>query len=168
MNESRLPMSDRFFKKPQLPIRVPTPTLNPTSLVKGSASDSITVSEFIVRRFTENADGCLQLVRDTFISIKAENPLVRSLLSGKLFLRRKSRPRPVDYPSAVSFSYLSSLVRGTRVNDDNLISPRDRLACLPNIFLFVIGDDGCGDFHAIRESSVTQTVSLRYEPNRRR
>src|SRR5207244_6573108 len=158
----------RFFIEPQLPIRVPTATLNPTSLVERSASDPITVSEFISRRFTEPADGCLQLVRDSFVSIKAEDPLVRRLFSGKLFLSRESCPVPVNYPSTMSFSYLSGLVRGTRVNHDNLISPRDRLACLPNILFFVIGDDGCRNFHPIGESGVIQTVSLRAEPNRRR
>src|SRR6185437_1451909 len=112
-----LPTSTRFSKKAQLMVGIPAAAFNPASLVIGAARNAIAISEAGFRLAPEFRNRRFQLIRNAFIGIQTEDPVVGSLVNGKLLLQGEARPIPGYYSSSAGFGYLTCLVCGAGIYD---------------------------------------------------
>src|SRR5687767_5736748 len=94
MNVLALPAAARFSEKSQLAIRIPTTSLNPTSLVERPPRDQVTIGKLIVRLLPEQFNRCFQLIRNAFVSIQTKDPFMLSSIRCELLLCGEPRPLP--------------------------------------------------------------------------
>src|SRR5882762_4236911 len=149
MDLSVIPATEDLSEKTQLKVGIPTTATDPTALVISTSRYQITIGEFLLAQVSQRGDGSLQLIRDTFVCIKTENPFVGSLLHGKLFLGSETRPLPGDNSCATLRRQLCSRVGRFRINYHNLVGPGDGFTGRSNIFFLVEGDYGGCDLHPI-------------------
>lgn len=91
-----LPAPALAIEKPELVIWIPTAAANPAIHIKGTTRKTIAVGKLRLIRVEQIFERGAELVRDAFISIEAENPLVLGFVNSELFLRGKAGPCAID------------------------------------------------------------------------
>src|SRR6185503_4968414 len=112
-----------FFKKTQLPIGIPATTFDPAALVKRTARDSIAIGQAGFRFIPKPGDRRLQLRGNALVSIQTEDPVICSLVNGKLLLGGETRPIPRENAGAAGFGDLTCLIRRAGVDNDYFVGP---------------------------------------------
>src|SRR6185295_738626 len=69
-------------------------------------------------------DLSFQFVGYALVSIEAEDPIVRGLLGGEVFLSRVAGPGPNEYAIREAARNLNSVIGAFRVDDHDFVRPR--------------------------------------------
>ena len=136
------PASSRASVEAQLKVGVPAAAANPAPHVEGAARDAVAVGEFSFVFFAERTDARAKFFGDALVGVETEDPVVLRCTSGELLLRREAGPVALDDTRPALGGYLARGVGRVRVNDQNLVGPRDRLAGGAYMLGLVEGDDG--------------------------
>ena len=123
-----------------LAIRVPPSVTNPATEILVEPIDP-EARERDVLQSEDSLDFCPQRLRHSLIRIDAEHPGVGSLIDGEILLLDVPGPRSLDHPVGEFTSNLHCLIGTQRVDDDDLVTEANALKALPEIRLFVLGDD---------------------------
>lgn len=138
------PAPFRAAVEAELIVRVPTAASNPSVHVARAARYPVAVGEARFVGFAQGHDARAKLVGDALVGVKTEYPIVLRGLGGELLLHSETRPVSFDDARIASKRDLPRAVGRARVNDDNLVSPRDRLARGADVVRFVECDYGRG------------------------
>src|SRR5262249_8851283 len=144
-----LPACTSSIIKPQLVIGPPTRVFDPTPLIKREPRH-LERRGFRLSAALELFHFARQLRRNAFICVQAEDPVVRSLMSGKVLLSRITRPRPDKDVIGEGASDLDCAIGALGIHDDYLVGPRQRFESCGNVVLFVESNDCRGYFHLSR------------------
>ena len=131
------------------PIGIPVASLHPavTDVVATTNRETVVRSMLKVKLL----DGCHQLVRQSFVGIQTEHPVVLGVFQGQVFLRTVADVGVHEDACAGLLSQRHSVVLAARVGDDDLVAHAlQRADAGLDVFGFVQGGDDAGDHACLR------------------
>ena len=117
----------------------PATMLHVPPTVVGSAGHGIGIVAF--GHLDDAFDFGLQVVRDSFVSIDRQDPLIRGVLECAVFLRSKAGPVGFVNVLCVFLADGHRLVGTAGIQDDDFICPGNRRQALANRRFFVFNND---------------------------
>lgn len=91
-------------------------------------------------------DGLLGDAVEFFVGVEIEDPIVRGGSVGEILLRDETLPGMDDDAGAEGGGNFASLVGGAVVHDEDFVGEAEGMDGAGDAGLFVVGDDGGGDF----------------------
>src|SRR5262249_37887638 len=134
--------------EPRLEVRIPARVLDPTAQIEGHSRHlEARAPGFALRAQPLDLRGKLR--RDAFVGIQTEDPIVRGLLGGEVFLRGVAGPRSYKHVVGESPRDLYRAVVAFGIDDYDFVGPTNGAKGGGNVVLFVVSDDSRGDLHSI-------------------
>ena len=94
-------------------------------------------------RWKPGTDLAFEHFAERFIGIDGQDPIVRCLFGGVIFLPGVAQPLLLKHTHAEVFGNFHGAVAGAGIDHNNLIGRAQAFDGTGNIALLVVGDDGC-------------------------